>query len=393
MVVSVALLALVAEAWRIWPEGSPLVAGAMVLALTVVGVWVRARVVWLCVALLSVGTAGTGAALVLKIVPDAGTWLHGSDFNPLGGLILAAASVVAFGVACIAARLAFVAVRALQLEPLRGPSVWASSPVAVAAALVIAWSCGYQYVGRALPKQHACSSGDAVACVSLAKTATFDAEQRRAFARRACERGNSYGCQLSLGGDSGAETDAVAERRCREGDTATCTALGETRLRRGDVAAATSLLDLACDRHPDACVQSARIAERLGHRDLHEALSRRGCDRDVGPSCVALLRHFATGLDAAARDALQLKACLLTDVNECFVLIRSKPATYCPTICQAGPGTPAQSCYYCGLEARQLGQPALAAEWFAQSCANGFSLACEAIAAPTTARSLHVTPR
>ena len=362
-----------------WPEGSPLAASVLVFALAAVGVLLRLRVAWLFAMLFFSAVAALSAVLIVRLAPEAIENLHSSDIGPLGGLLLIVLGIVLLVVGTACLRGALTSFRVWRHGELRGRSTWLTLPVAVAMLSTLGWSLGFHYFYRTLWIQHECRSGAAEFCVLLATNDRFDPDEKREFARTACELGLSYGCTLSLGTTAGTDGDAAAEKRCAQGDTKICLAIGEARLQGRDAVAARRFFERACEQHKASCGQAARFAAHLGNRDLHESLARRGCELDDGTSCIVILRHFSTGLDSETRNALQLKTCLLTDVSECRPLIDSNAAAYCPTICASNGGNRQQSCYFCGLKARETGREDLARTWFGQSCANGFSLACEAL--------------
>ena len=126
-------------------------------------------------------------------------------------------------------------------------------------------------------------------------------------------------------------------------------------------------------------------------RRLREA----GCERDDPRACRGLLHQRPTALDPSALERLELKTCLIGDVNDCRPLMRRDLEEICALVCAGSTESQWHTCGYCAKDALAAGKPETAEAWLASTCQRGYGWGCRDLeelrrqARPGTAR---VTP-
>lgn len=266
----------------------------------------------------------------------------------------------------------------------RSPGAWvASAAVALAGVCLIAWTVAYDYTYKRMPARSACFAGNGMQCYSLAADRDrVSVNERRDFARRGCEASYEGACrQLAelmapASGLESPETRTLATQ-CSLGRAAQCLDLGTYLLKSGDAVNAAQYFEKACEASAERCVTAARVARDRGHTDLWRSLVVRGCDLEEPGSCRALFQEAAPGLDPAARLRLEMKVCLIGDVNDCMPLVRRDLRSACPVICEGDTELRFQSCRFCADEAERQGDPVLARGWRETNCAKGDRWSCE----------------
>lgn len=258
----------------------------------------------------------------------------------------------------------------------------ASTAVALAGVCFIAWTVAHDYTYRRLPARSACLLGDGVQCYSLGNDRErFLAIERRAFARRGCEASYQGACRqlaelMAPASDLQSPDTRALVTQCDLGKAAQCLDLGTYLLKSGDAANAARYLEKACATTAERCVTAARVARDRGHADLGRSLLVRGCDLDEPGSCRTLLNEAGPALDPVARGRLEMKVCLVGDVNDCMPLVRRDLRSVCPVICDGNTDLRFQSCRFCAEEAEKQGQPALGKAWRTANCARGDRWSC-----------------
>lgn len=257
--------------------------------------------------------------------------------------------------------------------------------VAVVVALLglgsLAWAAGYEYAYREAPKRHHCLSGHGLTCYYLARDLQQPLIDRRELALHGCQAWYDGACgilgefPLAAPGERGPEVAAL-HTQCLLGRANHCLALGKQFLNAGERVAGRSYLDRACAQDLDRCVTASELATAGGEPVLAVSLLQRGCDLDNPRSCTRLLLETGRTLDQETRGRLELKACLLGDVNDCRPLMRADLEKVCEAICAGGTENRFHTCGYCARDAAERGQTALAERWLASNCEKGYKWSC-----------------
>jgi hypothetical protein len=258
----------------------------------------------------------------------------------------------------------------------------ASMAVAFAGVSFVAWTVADDYVYERMPARCDCLAGKGIACYSLANDRErFSAVERRGFARRGCELWNDGACRQlaelmvpALG--AGSPEARALSTRCSLGRAERCLELGTHLLKTGDAVNVARYLEKACTVDVRRCVTAAGVAREGGQAELSRSLLERGCDLEDPRSCTGLLREAGPALGPDDRLRLEMRACLVGDVNDCRALIRRDLRSACPVICEGDTELRFQSCRSCAEEAEKQGEPALARLWRAASCAKGDPWSC-----------------
>ncbi|MDQ6684754.1 MAG: hypothetical protein M3Z16_06480 [Pseudomonadota bacterium] len=372
------------------------IVGVAAIALGMRKLWAHGFALLAC----SLGTLGAVALVVIA----APMWASGSGRGDrfLEVLLWGAATVIIIGFGLM---FLFCAVSLFVGMPsaARGHSASArAGAVALAIALfgLCAWLVGFQYGNRQLWKQDACLGGSGEACHELAHldAAMTDAKpdawprfrpaERLQFSRRGCALGYSRSCSdlaAAIGAarlpmveaDADGVVDEVA-RHCKAGDPQLCIELGRALFRVGARARAEIVLESVCQAKADWCEPAAELALTQRAGPLAQALRTSGCDRDAASSCRGLIWHGTPSPDAAVQARLELKSCLIGDVNDCTRLIKRDLRGACPQICAGRTELRGQSCWHCASAARDAGLVTLAEAWRSDACAAGYRADCAA---------------
>jgi hypothetical protein len=359
-----------------------LYAAAAILALAAVGLAFAEPAARAFAVLFFLTTAVLYAAVAVAAAGGAFDGSGGSGWEGLRVVALGTLAVLA-GLACALSAAAGATLLFLGRDEVRPAFdtqvvAWILGAGGVVA---LAWIGGYQFWYRSLLEQDAClGGGSAARCTSLARNDRFAAEERLAFARTGCERGHTGSCaaltQL-LGKDPARAGDEprVLQAQCERGNADVCLRLGTYLLGTArDVAGAEAAFARGCAAVPGRCRAAAEAAEQARQPEMAQRLLEAGCDRDEPYSCRALLRRLERS--RAERAALQLKVCLITDVNECKPLIEQDAAKVCPLICEGATDNRKQSCDQCGRHLAESGQLAQAEAWLGPNCEKGYLLSC-----------------
>lgn len=248
----------------------------------------------------------------------------------------------------------------------------------------VAWLVGHEYHYRLLPEQNACEGGRVLSCAELArKSKIFDADERRAFALRGCELDHLDSCQeLSrlLGPNHGAGSAAVraVAAQCDKGMNSLCRTLSAHLIAIGDVKGAAAYLTATCERTPAMCSSSAEALQQSGQEELARQLLETGCEGLDARSCRGLLK--LPGLDAAERQRLEFRACLVGDSGDCLRAMRRDFRATCDRLCALATAT--YPCLVCAREAAKRRESALAHGWLEATCTRGFPPACKELGRP-----------
>lgn len=364
-----------------------LVLASAILATGAAGLLAR-QLPALVFALLFWGGTAVGYAVLGGVVGWQGlTHTGGGEWKGVAQLVIVSAAAGLFFASGLSLMLA--ATLALPWRVVtagRSVTAWlASGAVAVAALGVLAWLVGGQLVERRLLEQNRCLSGDAQRCHQLARDERFSRAERGAFALRGCEVGSDLACGqlvafLPAGqGGSSPEASAVAAR-CRAGNPDLCQRLGARLLELGDREAGVARLDEACTLDLRFCDSAARVAEAGAAPELAQRLRAAGCERDDPRACRALLQQRPSPLGADERTRLELKTCLIGDVNDCRPLMRRDLARVCAQVCTGTRESQWHTCGYCARDALSLGRPAQAEAWLAATCSRGYRWGCRDLA-------------
>ena len=389
-----ALLALYAALALVGAAQSPrtgawmLVAAAAILATAAVGLVARQLAAYLFATVFFILTTVAYAAVGTFWIGKAVTGTEGGEWAGVRNLIVGAAGgvIVLAGVlsACAVVTLA-VAWRSMAAS--RSPGEWTLSAAgAVAATFVLAWLVGHGYAYRRLPTQNECLAGNGLRCYELARDAErFAVAERRAFARRGCEAGYDGACQqlvalLDRSHGAGSPEAVALAGRCQAGNPDICHRLGGHLLNIGDRPNGTRALVQACEQKSVWCSTAARTAREGNEAALSRQLLERGCEREEPRSCTALLQEVGPSLTPEERGRLELRACLVGDVNDCRPLMRRDLRGVCPLICEGTTESRWHTCGYCAREAEAAGDRALAESWFAANCQHGYQWSCQDLA-------------
>jgi len=295
------------------------------------------------------------------------------------------AVAAAFALACLVALGLALSLLAVCRKMAGGRSLGAwmvSMAVASAGVGFIAWTVAHDYVYRRMPARSDCLAGRGGQCYNVANDrGRLSAVERREFARRGCELWNEGACRQlaelmtpALGAES-PEARALSAR-CLLGKPDRCLELGKHLLSIGDGVNGARYLEKACEVDVQRCVSAARAAREGGQAVLSRRLLERGCDVEDPRSCTGLLREAGPGLGPDDRLRLEMKTCLIGDVNDCRSLMRRDLRSVCPIICEGNTVLRFQSCRSCASEAEKQGEPALARQWRAASCETGDRWSC-----------------
>jgi hypothetical protein len=365
-------------AWTLQLAGAVLVAAALALA---------ARQLWsLVFALLFWTVTGLGyGALGFVVGRDALTGSGGGEWAGVRGLLLGAIAAAVLLVA--ASSLALAATLAVPWRALTGSRsavAWAlSTSVALATLGLVGWLGDRGGRGRLLV-QNECLSGNGARCYELARDERFGAGERHAFALSGCLAGNDPACGVlarSLETAHGAESVEASAllARCQAGNPDLCRLLGVHLLKLGDAAGGTRQLEQSCALDTRWCDSAARAAEELSALPLARRLREQGCEREDARACRGLLGQLRGSLPPDDLARLELRSCLVGDVNDCIPLMRRDLQGVCPQICSGTSESRMHSCVYCAREAVSAGAPALAEAWLAVSCGRGYRWSCREV--------------
>jgi hypothetical protein len=240
---------------------------------------------------------------------------------------------------------------------------------------------GDRFLRQRLVEQNECLSGKKLRCYELSRDERFLPAERQAFALRACRAGDDSGCGLlarALGpahGVASAEAQALDDR-CQSGNPDFCQRLGVHLLTIGDVPEGTRRLEQSCALDVRWCDSAARAAGELGAGALARRLRQRGCEHEDARACRGLLQQVGGSLEPDARARLELRTCLLGDINDCRPLMSLDLRGVCSEICAGTTESRMHSCGYCAREAQAAGALGLAETWHAGSCARGYGSSC-----------------
>ena len=392
--------------------------GAGVLALAAAifataAVGVSRRALWASLfGLFFCSVVGVGVLVVAAFSAKAAADAPRVDLGFLEMLVYGALALVSLTVGAALLACAFGLGRALLAAKGSSVPAWlASVGAAVVLIGLVGWIVGVQYVHRALWKQNDCFAGSGLACYELATAdrsaaplssksrqrpglgangidfegPRFRPAERAEFARRGCVAGNTGSCEelayaiaagtLALGGDGDVASDIVAGQ-CAAGKPHLCLKLAGALFQAGAADRAPSYLTSACEASAVWCEPGAELAAKRSAGAIAQALRESGCQRDEPSSCRGLVWHGRASSDAAARATLELKSCLIGDVNDCLPLIRRDARAVCPQICAGQTELRGQSCWHCAEQARQNALVDLADAWQAQACAAGYRAGC-----------------
>lgn len=362
-------------AWTLQLGAAVLLAAALALVARQLWSLVFALLFWTLTAL------GYGA-LGVVVGRDALTGSGGGEWAGVRGLLLAATAAVILFVAALSVALAgTLAVPWRILTGSRSAGAWVLSTVVALAALALVGWLGDRFARGRLLMQNECLSGNGSRCYELARDERFGTPQRHAFALGGCLAGNDSACGLLASSLEPAHGAASAEARaldvrCQAGNPDLCRRLGVHLLRIGDSAGGTRHLEASCSLDTRWCDSAARAAEELGALPLALRLREQGCEREDARACRGLLQQLRASLRPNEVARLELRACLVGDVNDCMPLMRRDLRGVCPQICSGTTESRMHSCGYCAREAVSAGAPALAEAWLAASCARGYRWSC-----------------
>ena len=361
---------------RTLPLAAALLAGAAV-GLLAWQLWsyVFAMVFW-------IGTALGWVTLAVLMGRDLLTDGSTADWAGVRSLLLGMIAVVvlAFGVMSGMVAVA-LGVAWHATTPARSFLAWVvSSAVALCGIGLVGWLVGYQYVHRQLRLQNQCLSQNGKACYSLVNdTMRYTKAEREAFALQGCQSGEDSVCRQLVSlldvrhGVGSAEVRAL-DARCRSGNPQTCEKLGAHLARIGDREGAARYLSQTCTLDVRWCNSAAEAAEQGGLPELALQVLEQGCQQNEASACRGLLRRSRPSADLGA---LELKTCLIGDVNDCRTLMRADRRGVCPQICEGTTESRMQSCVHCAREAEAAGELELAEAWLVATCQSPHRWGCD----------------
>lgn len=365
-------------AWTLQLGGALLATAALALV---------ARQLWsLVFALLFWSLTGLGyGALGVVVGRDALTGSGGGEWAGVRGLLLGAiAAVVLFAAALSFALAATLAVPWRALTGSRSAAAWVLSTILALATLGLVGWLGGRFGQERLLAQNECLAGSGLRCYELSRDERFGTSERHAFALRGCLAGHDPACgQLASSlepahGAESAEANSLLAR-CEAGNPDLCRRLGVHLLKLGDAAGATRLLERSCALDTRWCDSAARAAEELSALPLARRLREQGCEREDARACRGLLQQLRGSLPPDDLARLELRACLVGDVNDCMPLMRRDLHGVCSQICAGASESRMHSCGYCAREAVSAGASDLAEAWLAASCARGYRWSCREV--------------
>ena len=377
------------EAARLPHAGAwTLVASAAVLAAAAVGLVTRHLAAYLfavCLFLLTtLAYLGVGAVLGWEALTGTG----GGEWAGVRSLVVGMAGLMILVAGVLSSYVVIALALAWRsLAAARSAGEWVLSAAgALAGVGVLAWLVGYAFAYRRLPAQNECLAGKGLGCYQLANDEDrFTVPERRAFARRGCEAGYDGACQLLvalLDRSHGAESPEAqaAAGRCEGGNPHVCHLLGGHLLRIGDQPNGTRYLVRACELKTTWCATAAGTARERGAAALSRQILEGGCEREDARSCTALLQEARASLAPEELSRLELRACLVGDVNDCRALMRRDLGGVCPLICEGTTENRMHTCGHCARDAEAAGERALAEAWFSANCQHGYRWSCEDLA-------------
>jgi hypothetical protein len=370
-----------AGAWMLPLVAAVLAGAAAALLARALWAFVFAMVFW-------IATALGWVTLAVIIGRDALTSTSGAEWAGVRNLFVGMTGLVLLVVGGLSAMVAVALGVAWRVTtPARSAPAWlASSAVALCGVALVGWLVGYHYVYRQLRQQNQCLGETGQACYSLVNDLErYTKAERQAFALHGCEAGVDSVCgQLVVlldarhGADS-AEARAL-DARCRSGNPQMCEKLGLHLAKIRDGEAAARYLMQTCTLDVRWCDSAAEAAEEGGLRELALTLLEQGCERDDARACRGLLRRPHRSRPPADVAALELKTCLIGDVNDCRTLMRADLRGVCPRICEGTTPNRTQSCEHCAREAEAAGELQLAEEWFTATCQSPQRWGCDDLA-------------
>jgi hypothetical protein len=335
-------------------------------------------------ALLFLGGTVLGYAVLGAVTSgQALTHTGGGEWAGVARLLIGGTAIAVFTAAGVS--LALTATLAFSWRSVtagRSVADWITSTGAALAALgVLAWLVGAQLVQRRLLEQNRCLSGSAAQCHELARDERFSSDARRGFALRGCELGSDQACALvvaDMGPVHGRDNAAVlaVAARCRAGNPDLCQRLGARLLKLGDREGGIASLDEACARDVRWCASAASAAEEAGAPEVARRLWEAGCRQDDARACRGLLRQQPSALDPGELARLEVKTCLIGDVNDCRPLMGRDLEGICALVCAGTTESQWHTCGYCAKDALAAGQPRLAEAWLASTCQRGYRWGC-----------------
>ena len=354
-----------------------------ILAAAAVGLLARQLAAFVFSLLFLGGTALGYAVLGAVTGGQALTHTGGGEWAGVARLLIGGAAIAVFiaaGVSLVLTATLAVSWRAVTAG--RSGADWITSTAgALAAVNVLAWLVGAQLVQRRLFEQNRCLSGSAAQCHELARDDRFSSDERRRFALRGCELGSDQACALVVadmgpgqGRDSAAALAVAA--RCRAGNADLCQRLGARLLKLGDREGGIASLDESCARDVRWCDSAATAAEQAGAPEVARRLWEAGCARDDARACRGLLHQRPTALDPSELSRLEVKTCLIGDVNDCRPLMARDLERICALVCAGTTESQWHTCGYCAKDALAAGQPEIAEAWLASTCQRGYSWGC-----------------
>jgi hypothetical protein len=377
------------EATRLRHVGAwilPLAAGVLAVAAIALFGWqlwsyVFAMAFW-------IGTALGWGTLAVIIGRDALTNTSGAEWAGVRNLFLGMTALVLLVVAVLSGMVAVaLGVAWHATTPARSALAWVgSSAVALCGIALVGWLVGYHYVYRQLRQQNQCLGETGQACYSLVNDLErYTKAERQAFALHGCESGVDSVCgQLVVFLDArhtaGSAEVRALDARCRSGNPQMCQKLGAHLARIGDREGAARYLTQTCTREVRWCNSAAEAAEEGGLPDLALQLLEQGCERDDARACRGLLRLLHRSCPSVDVAALELKTCLIGDVNDCRTLMRTDLRGTCPRICEGTTENRMQSCGHCAREAEAAGELELAEAWFTATCQSPQRWGCDDLA-------------
>ena len=366
--------------------------GAWVLTLAAAVLAVAAlallgRQLWACVFAMVfwIGTALGWATLALIIGREALTNTSGAEWAGVRNLVTGIVALVLLVVAVLSAIVGVaLAVAWHATTPAHSLLDWVgSSAVALCGIALVGWLVGYRYEYRQLRLQNQCLSQTGLACYSLVDDSErYTKAERQAFALHGCESGVDSVCRqlvafLDARHTAGSAEGRALDARCRSGNPQMCEKLGTHLAGIGDKEGAARYLTLTCTLDVRWCDSAGEAAEAGGLPDLALQLLEQGCGRDDARACRGLVRRLSRAGPSAGLAALELKTCLIGDVNDCRTLMRADLRGVCPRICEGTTENRMQSCGHCAREAEAAGELKLAEAWFAVTCQSPQRWACD----------------
>jgi hypothetical protein len=262
-------------------------------------------------------------------------------------------------------------------------ATWVLSCIGALVALgVLGWLLVGVYWRRQLPTQNRCLSGDGASCERLAHDSRrFTKPERLTFARLGCEAGHDGSCGSLASLLETTHTEGSAEVRtlavrCQAGEPHICQKLGAHLLAIGDDTNGARYLTESCTLGARWCSSAAQEAEERGRAGLSRELLEKGCGAEDAQSCRALLRQARKTLGPDELSALELRSCLVGDVNDCRPLMSRDLHGVCAEICQGTTESRMHTCTYCARDAEAAGEPDLARAWYAGNCERGYAWSC-----------------